>query len=73
MGRKRRDEDNPIRIENYDDMTTLTLSKENRDKISVIVDWMERQYYKKEGKRMGYVLNDGISYLLKDVRMEEFL
>lgn len=73
MGRKRRDEDESTRINNYEDMTTLTLSKENRDKISVIVDWMERTYYKKEGRRMGYVLNDGIDYLLRDINLEEFL
>lgn len=73
MGRKRRDKDEPTRVENYDDMTTMNLTVENRNKIAMIVDYLERDYYKRTGKRKGYILNDGVTHLLKKVRIEDYL
>ena len=73
MGRKRRDKTEPTRIANYNDMTTVTISTENRNKIAMIADWLEREYYKETKKRKGYILNDAVSHVLEKIEIEDYL
>ena len=54
-------------------MTTITISTENRNKIAMIADWLEREYYKKTKKRKGYILDDGVTHLLEKIQIEEYL
>jgi len=73
MGRPKREKDKPPRVTDYDQMTTINISKTNKDKVAVIVDWLERENYKKTQEREGYILNDGVSYLLNFVKIDQFL
>ena len=73
MGRKRRDKDEPTRVDNYEDMTTMNITVENRNKIAMIADYLERKYYKETQKRRGYILNDGVTHLLEKIEIEDYL
>jgi len=73
MPRRKRDKTESVRVTNYDDMTTITISIKNRNKIAMIVDWLERQYYKKTGKRKGYILDDSVTHLLEKIEIEDYL
>lgn len=64
MPKKIRSPDQDNRVKDQKKMTTIAVSRESKDAISALTDWLELKYYTKTGKKPGFILNDGVKYLL---------
>lgn len=63
MPKKKRSEDIAPRLP--DKQSTITISKDNKATIGIIQDMLNVAGYKLNGKNIGFIANDAISYLIK--------